>query len=54
MSSRLGPIQLTEGIHRRNAATLFYSGMMTVTFITFINLLNPYLLTEHLKMSMTI
>ncbi|MFT4591442.1 MAG: hypothetical protein ACI80M_000757 [Gammaproteobacteria bacterium] len=28
--------------------------MMTVTFITFINLLNPYLLTEHLKMSMDI
>ena len=50
MSSKLGPIQLTEGIHRRNAATLFYAGMMTVTFITFINLLNPYLLNEHLKM----
>ncbi len=54
MSSKLGPIQLSDGIHRRHAAALFYSGMMTVTFITFINLLNPYLLAEHLKMPLEI
>ena len=41
------PIQLSEGIYARHAGALLYSSMMTVTFITFINLLN-----EHLKMSM--
>lgn len=54
MGNKIGPIQLSEGIYARHAGALFYSSMMTVTFITFINLLNPYLLTEHLKMSMDI
>jgi MFS family permease len=53
MSNNFGPIKFSDGIDRRNVAALFYSGMMSVTFITFINLLNPYLLSEHLKMPLS-
>jgi MFS family permease len=48
-SSRLGPIKLSPGIRPVNALALFFSGMVVIVFITFLNLLQPYILYEHLK-----
>ena len=47
---KLGPIWLTPGVTPGNVLTLFYSGMVTIVFITAIGVLLPYLLHEHLKM----
>ncbi len=46
----IGPIWLSPGITPINVLTLFYSGMMTIIFITTTGLLQPYLLHEHLRM----
>lgn len=47
---RLGPIWLSPDILPRNAVTLFLSGAMAMGFINLLNLLQPYLLKEHLGM----
>lgn len=47
---RLGPIWLSPGVTPRHALTMFYSGMMTIVFITSIGIVFPYLLHEHLQM----
>ena len=52
--NRLGPIRLSAGIRPRNALTLFYSAMMIIVFITFLNLLQPFILHEHLGMATAI
>jgi len=47
---KIGPVLLQKGISRHNAMALFYSGAMTIIFVTFLNLVNPYLLEEHLSL----
>jgi len=47
---RLGPIWLSPGVTPFNTIALFFSGMMTLVFVTTQGLLHPYLLHEHLKM----
>jgi MFS family permease len=46
--NRLGPIWLSPGILPRHVLTLFYSAMFSIVFITFLNLVHPYILHEHL------
>jgi len=48
---RLGPIRLSQGVRPRNALTLFYSAMLIIVFITTLNLLQPFILHEHLGMA---
>lgn len=47
---KFGPIWLTAGIGPLNVSTLFFSGMMTIVFVTGIGVLQPYLLNAHLGM----
>lgn len=47
---KFGPIWLTQGIGPLNVSTLFFSGMMTIVFVTGIGVLQPYLLNAHLQM----
>lgn len=47
---KFGPIWLTAGIGPLNVSTLFFSGMMTIVFVTGIGVLQPYLLNAHLNM----
>jgi len=54
MQNKFGPILLQEGLRGRNLVALFYASMHSIIFITFINLLNPYLLREHLQMPMAV
>lgn len=45
---KLGPVMLSAGIRPRNAITLFYSAMLIIVYITVLNLLQPFVLYEHL------
>ncbi|MGI9309639.1 MAG: MFS transporter, partial [Gammaproteobacteria bacterium] len=47
---KLGPIWLSPGVLPRHVLTLFYSAMFSIVFITFLNLVHPYVLHEHLGM----
>ena len=47
---RLWPIWLSPGVKPVNVLTLFFSGMITIVFITSVGMLLPYLLHEHLNM----
>jgi MFS family permease len=51
---KIGPIQLSPGVSPYNAATVFYTAMMTIVFITVLNLLQPYILHEHLRMDTSV
>ena len=46
--SKLGPVWLAPGISRFNAATYLYASFVCITFISLINVLQAYVLTEHL------
>jgi len=54
MTNKFAGIYLQDGLHRRNLVSLFYASMNSIIFITFLNLLNPYLLREHLQMPMEV
>jgi MFS family permease len=47
---KLGPVTLSAGIRPRNAITQFYSAMLVIVYITVLNLLQPFILYEHLGM----
>jgi MFS family permease len=51
---KLGPIKLSEGVRPYNAIAVFYSAMMTIVFITVLNLLQPFILHEHLGMDTSV
>jgi MFS family permease len=46
---KFGPFWLAPGISRVNALTLFYSTLMNVMLISFLNFLQPYLLNDVLR-----
>ena len=48
---KVGPIWLSPGVRPVHVWTLFYTGAMTIAFINVLNLLNPYILREHLGMA---
>ncbi|MEH6550729.1 MAG: MFS transporter [Pseudomonadales bacterium] len=45
---RLGPIHLIAGISRLNALTFLYAAFIGITLNTFVNFIQPYVLTEQL------
>jgi MFS family permease len=46
--ARLGPVELTEGVLPRHALTFLYLSFIGITLNTFINFIQPYVLTEQL------
>ena len=46
---KLGPIWLNPGISKRNALTYFYAAFFTIGMVAFLSFMQPYLLTENLK-----
>ena len=46
--SKLGPVWLAPGISRFNASTYLYASFVCIAFISLINVLQAYILTEHL------
>lgn len=48
-AARLGPIWLNPGVSRRNALTYFYAAFLTIGMVVFLSFMQPYLLTENLK-----
>ncbi len=49
VAARLGPIWLNPGVSRRNALTYFYAAFFTIGMVVFLSFMQPYLLTENLK-----
>jgi MFS family permease len=47
-AQRLGPIALIEGVSRGNALAFLYTAFIGITLNTFVNFIQPYVLTEHL------
>ena len=47
-SRRLGPIELVPGISPSNAMVFLYSAFIGITLNTFVNFIQPYVLTEQL------
>jgi MFS family permease len=43
------PVQLAAGIRKGNLFTLYYASFVMVGFLSLINVLQPYILIEHLK-----
>jgi MFS family permease len=48
-AAKLGPIWLNPGVSRRNAFTYFYAAFFTIGMVAFLAFMQPYLLTENLK-----
>jgi MFS family permease len=46
--AKLGPILLTDGVQRRHVLTFLYTAFIGITLNTFINFIQPYVLTEQL------
>jgi len=46
---RLGPIELQPGVSRLNATTFLIAAFMSIGIITFTSAMQPYLLTENLR-----
>jgi MFS family permease len=46
---RLGPVWLNAGVTRRNALTYFYAAFFTIGMVAFLSFMQPYLLTENLR-----
>jgi MFS family permease len=47
--SKLGPVELTPGITRANAATKLYASGITIAAVAGMSILQSYILTEHLE-----
>ena len=45
---KLGPIWLAPGISRFNCVAFLYASFVSIAFISLINVLQAYILTEHL------
>lgn len=49
ITRKFGPVQLSEGITAGNALTYFIAATIGICLVICVNLLQPYLLTEHLN-----
>ncbi|MCC5861710.1 MAG: MFS transporter [Gammaproteobacteria bacterium] len=47
-TQKLGPFHLSPGVSRGNALVFFFAALLSIGLFTFINTIQPYILTEHL------
>lgn len=47
---RLGPLELQPGVTRANAVTLLGAAFLSIGVVTFLSVMQPYLLTENLRL----
>lgn len=52
-STTFGRVELHPGVSRLNMSTFYFSAFISICLLSFVNLIQPYLLTEILKVPLS-